>query len=114
MLMNGVIPPALLLRQGPVLVYDYRDVVIYAGRGGYGCAFTMEVAVRNDSYDKVVGVVFALWRSLVPADQVARRAGNGLCFCTSPLSIARWSAGREGLSSWVQLSITSSTRSLPR
>lgn len=63
--------PALVLRQGPVLIYDWKDYVIYAGRGGYGVSFTMDVAVRNESYDKEVGVV---WRVV----EVSRTGGATL------------------------------------
>lgn len=57
--------PSLRFRQGAVLYYDYSDLVIRAGRGGYGVTFKMELAVRQDAYDKSVGIVWTAdaWRT---------------------------------------------------
>lgn len=52
-------PPLLKLRNGPVLVYDWRQFQVRAGRGGYGVAFELDLAVRNDAYVKDVR---GIWR----------------------------------------------------
>jgi hypothetical protein len=49
---------ALRLLQGPVLYYDNRNLSTWAGRGGYGVRFDIDVAVRNDSYQKQVKIAW--------------------------------------------------------
>jgi hypothetical protein len=52
------------LRGRPVAYYDYRNLVIRAGRGGYGARATFDVLVENASYEKNVGIVWTTnhWR----------------------------------------------------